>query len=163
MAPSKKSRSKNNTEDSQSSETINQNTKGRLQISVAVPSLSGLDSESTAAVINEIRNNIFNSMNDAELQRSLDKWIKENHSDNQTIERDYLLLKSVVTEYLDSYMLFGYNTQGERIIIQHANNPKDRDAIAEFLKTIFLQQQQSNFLDMNGEDMDDDQDDGFNG
>ena len=49
-------------------------------------------------------------------------------------------------------MLFGYNTEGERIIIQHAENARDRDAVMEFLKTIFIQQQQSNFLDIESDD-----------
>jgi len=150
MAQPKKSQRKNSSENSSEPNIVNN--KGRLQISVAVPCLSGMNAQATAAVIEEIKNNIFNSMNDAELQRSLDKWIKENHSDNQNNERDYMLLKSVITEYLDCYMLFGYNTQGERIIVQHASTPKDRDAVLEFLKTIFMQQQQSNFLELEDED-----------
>jgi len=133
----------------------NINTTGnRLHISVAVPSLSGLNAKDTQAVLEEVKQNIFNSINDAELQQSLDVWTKQNQTENKIEERDYFLLKSVITEYLDSYMLFGYNTKGERIIVQHANTPRDRDAVAEFLKTIFLQQQQNNFLDL--------EDDGFN-
>lgn len=136
------------TSKSKEKDTPKESTKNRLHISVAVPSLSGMDPEASAAVLNEVRNNIFNSINDAELQSSLDKWIKENHSENNIQERDYHLLKSVITEYLDSYILFGYDTKGERIIVQHANSARDRDAIMEFLKTIFIQQQQTNFLDL---------------
>jgi hypothetical protein len=130
------------------------NTDSRLQISVAVPALSGLDPDVAAQLISEVKTNIFNSINDAELQKALDKWIKENHSDTKIVERDYHVLKSVITEYLDSYFLFGYNTAGERIIVQHANTARDRDAVMEFLKTIFIQQQQNNFLDIDGDDED---------
>lgn len=124
----------------------------RLQISVAMPALSALDEKMSDQVISEVKTNIFNSINDAELQRALDKWIKDNHTESKIHHRDYHLLKSVITEYLDSYVLFGYNTEGERIIIQHAESARDRDAVMEFLKTIFIQQQQSNFLDIESDE-----------
>jgi hypothetical protein len=124
----------------------------RLQISVAMPTLSALDEKMSDQVISEVKTNIFNSINDAELQRALDKWIKDNHTESKIHHRDYHLLKSVITEYLDSYVLFGYNTEGERIIIQHAESARDRDAVMEFLKTIFIQQQQSNFLDIESDE-----------
>ena len=119
----------------------------KLQISVSVPSLSALDEETAARLLSEVKMSISNSINDAELQKVLDKWVSENQNDTHIAQRDYHLLKSVITEYLDSYILFGYNTDGERIIIQHANTARDRDAVMEFLKTIFIQQQQTNFLD----------------
>jgi hypothetical protein len=37
--------------------------------------------------------------------------------------------------------------KGNRIIIQNFNNARDRDAVMEFLKTIFIKQQQDSFLD----------------
>lgn len=121
---------------------------GKLQIAVAVPSLSGVDEDTAKQILSEVRANIYNSINDAELQRALDKWFKDNQSDNKIQERDYHLLKSVITEYLDSYILLGYNTKGERILIQHVPVAKDQDAIMEFLKHIFVQQQnQYRFLD----------------
>lgn len=130
----------------------NINTSGnRLHISVAVPSLSGLNAKDAQSVLEEVKQNIFNSINDAELQHSLDVWTKQNQTDIKIEERDYHLLKSVITEYLDCYMLFGYNTKGERIIVQHTNTPKDRDAVVEFLKTIFIQHQQNNFLELEEE------------
>lgn len=157
MAPRKKPTPKVNSKGSQDQTAKPE--KNRLHISVAVPSLSGMDATATAAVLEEVRNNIFNSINDAELQKSLDTWVKENHSENNIEERDYLLLKSVITEYLDSYILFGYDTKGERIIVQHATNARDRDAIVEFLKTIFVQQQQTNFLDLEDREFDDEDED----
>lgn len=129
-------------------------TKNKLQISVAVPCLTGLNEEMTEQVISEVKTNIFNSINDAELQKAIDKWAKENHTETKIVERDYNLLKSVITEYLDSYILFGYNTNGERVIIQHAESARDRDAVMEFLKTIFIQQQHNGFLDIEEGDND---------
>jgi hypothetical protein len=144
---------------SDKSEKQNKTEGNRLHISVAVPSLSGMDSVTTAAVLEEVKTNIYNSLNDAELRKSLDKWAKENQSENSIEERDYHLLKSVITEYLDSYILFGYDTKGERIVVQHANNSRDQDAIMEFLKTLFLQQQQNNFLGLEGDEGGLDEDD----
>lgn len=132
--------------------------KERLHISVTVPSLSGMNSETTEAVLSEVKTNIFNSINNAELQQSLDEWTRKNQSENKIEERDYYLLKSVITEYLDSFMLFGYSMKGERIIVQHAQSPRDKDAIMEFLKTIFIQQQQTNFLDTQDDDYEDEDD-----
>lgn len=125
---------------------------GKLQIAVAVPSLSGVDEATAKQILSEVKDNIYNSINDAELQRALDKWFKDNQSESKIQERDYLLLKSVITEYLDSYILLGYNTNGERILIQHAPAAKDQDAILEFLKNIFIQHQnQYKFLEEDDE------------
>jgi hypothetical protein len=155
MAPSRK-KPQSNKPQTPEDQKLN-NIPGRLQISVAVPALSGLDPESTAKIIEEVKNNIFNSINDAELQRSLDKWTKENRTEQVIVERDFMVLKSLITEYLDSYILFGYNPAGERVIVQHANTPKDRDAVMEFLKTIFIQQQNNSFLDIDGDGDEDDE------
>lgn len=130
--------------------------KDKLQISVAVPSLSSLDPGLSAQVVSEVRNNIFNSINDAELQRALDKWVQDNHSEAKIVQRDYNILKSIITEYLDSYICIGYSSSGERYIIQHAVSPRDRDAMMEFLKNVFLQQQQgAGYLDMEDPEEDD--------
>lgn len=142
----------------ETSEPPKESKSSKLQISLTVPSLSSLDEKSAEAIAAEVRTNIFNSINDVELQKALDKWIKDNHNKTSIKERDYMLLKSQITEYLDSYILFGYNTEGERIIVQHANSARDRDAVMEFLKNIFVQQQQSNFLDLDDEDEDEEDD-----
>jgi hypothetical protein len=90
---------------------------------------------------------IFNEVNKKELQKSLDKWLKDNQTQNSIVMRDLGLLKSIVAEYLDAFIVFGYNLEGERVILQNYQKARDRDAIMEFLKTIFIKQQQENFLD----------------
>jgi hypothetical protein len=97
--------------------------------------------------IEELQKKVFDAINNIELQKSLDKWFKENESNNAISKRDFNLLKNSISEYMDCYLLFGYNTNGDRVIIQKFNKPRDRDAIMEFLKTIFLKQQHENFLD----------------
>jgi hypothetical protein len=128
------------------------NRKKKISKETIIPSLS---SEKTSTVnkkmskeeIQELNQKVFDAVNDLELQKSLDKWLKENKQNNQIIKRDLSLLKGMINEYLDSFLLFGYNIEGERIIIQKFEKAKDRDAIMEFLKTIFLKQQHENFLD----------------
>jgi hypothetical protein len=97
--------------------------------------------------MDEITQKVFASINNLELQKSIDRFMKESSQKNQIALRDLSLLKSLVGEYLDVFLLFGYNTEGERIVIQNFKNARDRDAIMEFLKTIFLKQQHENFLD----------------
>ena len=100
----------------------------------------------------EIRNTVFSSINNVELQKSLDVWLKKNLQNDKIVLRDLNILKTMICEYLDTFIIFGYNLQGERIIIQHFKNPKDRDAIMEFFKTVFIRQQHDNFLDNEGEE-----------
>ena len=114
------------------------------QKNTITPKLSSANEE---IQMNVIADKIFNEINNKELQKSLDRWLKENQTQNAITMRDLGLLKSIITEYLDTFILFGYNLEGERIILQHYVKAKDRDAIMEFLKTIFIKQQQDNFLD----------------
>ena len=65
----------------------------------------------------------------------------------KTKMRDLSVLKTTIMEFLDVFLLFGYDMKGNRIIIQNFNNARDRDAVMEFLKTIFIKQQQDSFLD----------------
>jgi hypothetical protein len=95
----------------------------------------------------EIIQKVHNAISNLELQKGIDKWMKDNKKENLLCLRDLGILKGIITEYLDAFLVFGYNTNGERIILQNFKNARDRDAIMEFLKTIFLKQQHENFLD----------------
>lgn len=115
-----------------------------------VPSLSAAISKKGEMVpvdMEEVAEKVFSEINHKELQKSLDKWLKENQSHNAIAMRDLGILKSIVSEYLDAFVVFGYTLEGERVILQHYQKARDRDAIMEFLKTIFIKQQQENFLD----------------
>jgi hypothetical protein len=104
-------------------------------------------SSSGKVEMDQITEKVFDELNKKELEKSLDRWLKANSDRNSIAMRDLGVLKSIITEYLDTFILFGYNIDGERIILQHYISSKDRDAIMEFLKTIFIRQQQDNFLD----------------
>jgi hypothetical protein len=128
------------------------NKKKKSSKDTIIPSLSS-EKTSTQKVgmskdeILALNEKVFAAINNLELQKSLDKWLRDNSQNNMIAKRDLSLLKGVITEYLDSFLVFGYNTEGDRVIIQNFKTAKDRDAIMEFLKTIFLKQQHENFLD----------------
>ena len=94
-----------------------------------------------------LNDKIYSAVNDLELQKTLNKYLKDKANSNNVIQRDLGILKNHIIEYMDSFLLFGYTFDGERIIMQNFDKAKDRDAIMEFLKTIFFRQQQDNFLD----------------
>lgn len=124
--------------------------KSRKKKSTNIPSLSSSNvgvSKMSEDDIKDLNERVFASINNIELQKSLDRWLKQNMQQNQIVRRDLSILKNSVSEYLESYLLFGYNLEGDRIILQKFESAKDRDAIMEFLKTIFLKQQNENFLD----------------
>jgi hypothetical protein len=115
------------------------------------PSLSSQDIQTKNVMsdeeIQELNKKVYSAINNLELQKSLDKYLKDNRQRQQVVMRDLGLLKSIITEYLDSFILFGYSIDGERVILQNFTKSKDRDALMEFLKIIFLKQQHENFLD----------------
>lgn len=97
--------------------------------------------------VEDLQKKVFAAVNELELQKSLDRWLKENKQQHQVVMRDLGVLKAIIGEYLDSFILFGYNLEGERVILQNFSKAKDRDALMEFLKIVFIKQQQDNFLD----------------
>lgn len=121
------------------------------------PSLSSVDSilrkieTKPTDLSDEIAKKVFTAVSNVELQKSIDKFMKESKRANQISMRDLSILKGIMGEYLDAFLVFGYNIEGDRIILQNFKNARDRDAIMEFLKTIFLKQQHENFLDQDDE------------
>jgi hypothetical protein len=62
--------------------------------------------------------------------------------DNASIKsfkvKDLEHLDHIAEEYLKSYMILGYDLNGEKVSIMHAENPHDRDALVEHLRTTLL-------------------------
>ena len=48
--------------------------------------------------------------------------------------KDLEHLDNITQEYLESYMILGYDINGEKVSIMHAENPHDRDALVEHLR-----------------------------
>lgn len=101
----------------------------------------------TEEEIKILNDKVFSAVNDLELQKSLDKWLKDHAFTSQVVRRDLSILKNNLCEYMDTFLVLGYTMEGERVIMQNFKTCRDRDAIVEFLKTVFLKQQHENFLD----------------
>lgn len=52
--------------------------------------------------------------------------------------KDLEHLDSVVSEFLKTFMILGYDLNGEKAFIMHATNPHDKDALVEHLRTTLL-------------------------
>jgi len=52
--------------------------------------------------------------------------------------KDLEHLDLIASEYLKTFMILGYDLNGEKAFIMHATNPHDRDALVEHLRTTLL-------------------------
>lgn len=52
--------------------------------------------------------------------------------------KDLEHLDCVVSEFLKTFMVLGYDLNGEKVFIMHATNPHDKDALIEHLRTTLL-------------------------
>lgn len=52
--------------------------------------------------------------------------------------KDLEYLDGMVSEFLKSFMILGYDMNGEKAFIMHATTPNDRDALVEHLRTTLL-------------------------
>ena len=68
----------------------------------------------------------------------------DNASVRSSKVKDLEHLDLITQEYLNSFMILGYDINGEKVSIMHAENPHDRDALIEHLRTTLL-----NFLNPN--------------
>jgi len=62
----------------------------------------------------------------------------DNVSIKQSKVKDLEQLDCIAEEYLKTYMILGYDLNGEKVSIMHAKNPHDRDALVEHLRTTLL-------------------------
>jgi hypothetical protein len=111
--------------------------KKSQQIHSTTPNLSSVPN-----TIDNIENKLYDALNAVELKRSMDKWLKTNEGKNSIVMRDLTILKGIIEEYLNSFIVLGYTIEGERVILQSYGSPKDKDALMEFLKNVFIQQHQ---------------------
>lgn len=54
---------------------------------------------------------------------------------------DFSNLKLIIGEYLETFSLYGYDLNGNRVEIFHEKSDKDGDALNEFLKNKFIKAQ----------------------
>ena len=94
--------------------------------------------------------NLFEKLNQLELQQALNKWYKSKDLETDIIQRDFEHLNVHINEYLESFLLFGYDLHGRRVLCYSLKSAKDADAVIEFLKKLFIRQQTTDFLSGEG-------------
>lgn len=70
--------------------------------------------------------------------KHINSFLKKKEPQHRENLSDYKILQSNIGEFLESYITFGYTFTGQRVVIQHYPTPKDKDALLEFLKNIFV-------------------------
>ena len=88
--------------------------------------------ETTAesAVLSKEENELF-------LQQ-IGKFLKQKDVQKKEKADDFKILHNNISEYLESFITFGYTFDGQRVLIQQYPSPRDKDAILEFLKNVFI-------------------------
>ncbi len=89
--------------------------------------------------------NEFNILIQQQVQLHLSKaQEQEAHQKNIESTQDLEKLHNLLKEYMNSFIVVGYSMNDERVLIQNSNTQKDKDALMELLKNIFLTLQQNN-------------------
>lgn len=70
--------------------------------------------------------------------QQIEKFLKQKSLQKKEKAEDYKILHNNISEYLESFIIFGYSFDGQRILIQQYPSPRDKDAILEFLKNVFV-------------------------
>jgi hypothetical protein len=120
--------------------STNKKSKKSLNLSSKVESLSA---SQQIQMTESLEEKLYDTLNTAELKKSMDKWLRTVEGKNATIFRDLSILKGINEEYLSSFITLGYTMDGERVILQSYSCPKDKDALMEFLKVVFIQNHQN--------------------
>lgn len=84
----------------------------------------------------EVSTNIQKQINDV-IEQAFARFYLSSR-DKQNKMSDLQHLDAIVAEYLQSFMILGYDINGERICITHAATPAARDSLIEHLRSTFL-------------------------
>ena len=85
---------------------------------------------------------INNSEEQKKIVSFIDNIIKQNDkiTENKNKERlaDYSNLLTINSEWLDSFIIMGYNPSGEEMVFSKAKHPQDFNALLMLLKKVFI-------------------------
>ena len=79
---------------------------------------------------------------------------KKKTSQKKENQEDYKILHMNISEFLESFITIGYTFDGQRVLIQHYPSPRDRDAMMEFLKNVFISNNSKDVTFFDREDLD---------
>lgn len=86
------------------------------------------------------------SENDDELRELVERALRENIREKKKFKSRQSLarrLSTIISEYLDSYILLGYDFQGRHLDIKAASTPQQAEALNSFLLKYFAAEVQS--------------------
>jgi hypothetical protein len=126
--------------------SINKKNKKKPNLSSST-NVNDLSSSSQIEITKNLEQKLYDTLNAVELKKSMDKWLRTAEGKNATIFRDLSILKGINEEYLSSFITLGYTMEGERVVLQSYSCPKDKDALMEFLKNVFMQNHQNSSFD----------------
>ena len=115
--------------------------------SVKKEDISSESSEQLNSKISELPSSSTPSEKDSLILISkIDQWLHNKQMTNaentrkRNLEnlRDYATLEQVVTEFMDTFLLIGYNLEGQRVLIQKCSNSRDQDALVELVRNITI-------------------------
>ena len=70
--------------------------------------------------------------------RQINEFLNKKQPQKREGQEDYKILHMNISEFLESFITIGYTFEGQRVLIQHYPSPRDRDAMMEFLKNVFI-------------------------
>ena len=126
--------------------SINKKSKKKPNLSSST-NVNDLSASSQIELTQNLEQKLYDTLNAVELKKSMDKWLRTAEGKNATIFRDLSILKGINEEYLSSFITLGYTMEGERVVLQSYSCPKDKDALMEFLKNVFMQNHQNSSFD----------------
>ena len=83
---------------------------------------------------------------DEELREIIERALKESIKEKKSFKRSKDLvyrLSSIISEYLDCYILLGYDFNGRHLDIKAATTPQQAEALSSFLLKYFAAEAQS--------------------
>jgi hypothetical protein len=119
------------------------NKKSKKSLNSGSTNINSLSASNQIEITETLEQKLYDTLNTAELKKSMDKWLRTVEGKNATIFRDLSILKGINEEYLSSFITLGYTMEGERVVLQSYSCPKDKDALMEFLKNVFIQNHQN--------------------
>tara|TARA_R110002020_G_scaffold329767_4_gene545507 strand:- start:41 stop:358 length:318 start_codon:yes stop_codon:yes gene_type:complete len=97
--------------------------------------------------------NDSDSAEDEELRHIIEKALKFNIREKKTFKQRQDLaerVRSILSEYLESYILLGYDFDGRHLDIKSASTPMQAEALNSFLIKYFAVEAQQFKTDSNG-------------
>jgi len=73
-----------------------------------------------------------------EFLKHINRFLEKKDTAKKENITDFNALSFAIGEFLESFIAFGYTYDGRRVLIQQSITPRDKDAMLEFLKNVFV-------------------------